>query len=125
MPVVPSNTPMSRSHCCIIALAAIALGCGDSPAAPTPLPLEQVTVSLCTDETWFAYQNEGGAWTRALPVGGVVTFQATAKVTVAIASVRSALSNVSVLQLTSAQLDALTCGASVAAGTKTLNGSVA
>src|SRR5688572_2319996 len=115
---------MSRSHLTTLALAAAALACGDS-SAPTPLPVEQITVSICADEVWFAYQNEGGAWTRGVPVGGVVTFDATDKVTVAIASVRSILSNVTVLQFTSAQLDAMTCPTSAPAGTKTLSGAVA
>jgi hypothetical protein len=115
---------MSRSHPSILALAAAVLGCGDS-SAPTPLPREEVSVAFCADQTWFAYQNEGDVWTRGVPAGGVVTFEATEKVTIAVATVRGFLSNVTILQLTSDQLDALACEFSGAAGTKALSGTVA
>src|SRR5687768_16817114 len=56
----------------------------DSPVEPGPPT--PVSLNLCPTllPDWFAYQNEGGQWTQVTPnADGVVSFDATAKVSIA------------------------------------------
>lgn len=100
-----------------------------TPGSTTPL-----SIDFCADENllWFAYQNDGGAWTRVIPNANVtVSFNATQKFAVAtVSSQPGALGGTEyetfIFYLTVPAIQSQSGVACVEeSGTKTLNGSVA
>lgn len=88
------------------------------------------SIDFCSNDIplWFAYQNEGAAWTRVVPdANGTVTFNGTAKVGVAFVHEPTAGSfSTQVIYLTAAEAQPLNGVACIdELGSKTLNGSVA
>jgi len=69
-----------------LAATLVATACGDG-TGPTPLgPTEEVSVEFCNDllPSWVAYQNAGQQWVKVTPnASGVVTFDATEKISFA------------------------------------------
>jgi hypothetical protein len=66
-------------------VAALSVACSDG-TDPGDGDLEELVMAFCADEmpVWFAFQNEGQAWTRVLPTGGAFTFDATPRVGIAL-----------------------------------------
>ncbi|MDQ3697158.1 MAG: hypothetical protein M3373_03905 [Gemmatimonadota bacterium] len=102
----------------LIAIAA----CGDDPTGPT----REITLSFCSNLSWVAYQNEGGAWTRLANSAGTYTLRATERL--AIVTVHAPGPNLATLELHFLTADqAVTtfrCGVTPPTATKILHGSV-
>lgn len=63
-----------------IAAALAASSCiGRDPTSPQPT----VALTLCLSDQWAAYQNDGGEWTRLLPLAGRHSFAATERLALA------------------------------------------
>jgi hypothetical protein len=99
----------------------------------TVTALSSSSVQYCANDTpiWFAYQNDGGAWTRvAIGANNTFTFNATSKVAFAAVTQsgtgQNASYDLSVIYTTPTEIAAI-AGAICAqqTGTKQLNGSVA
>jgi hypothetical protein len=104
-----------------------AFACSDPSAPQGDNP---VTIDLCGDIGpfgWFAYKNEGGEWTRITPNGdGQLAFDATDKVSVAMAFSFFGSSITQVLNATADELQAgasLPCDAGLS-GDMSMNGTV-
>lgn len=95
-----TRTPRSL----VLALLVGAVACkGDGPTAPRP----SVPLQLCIAENpWVAYRNEGGGWTRVLASGGTFAFDATERVSLAVAWDRAYQPYLMVEQASAAQLAA-------------------
>ncbi len=89
----------------------------------------QLSIDFCSDEIpmWFAFQNEGGAWTRVIPDGnGTVTANVTSKFAAALVFADAGFTDSEVIYTTVAELaplNGVTCVEE--SGGKTLNGTVA
>lgn len=80
---------MRRSWKTLVAAPAIALSvsCTDGITTIDPT-LDEIVLAFCASElpTWFAYQNEGGSWTRVQPdANNAFVFDASDRVAVAMA----------------------------------------
>jgi hypothetical protein len=63
----------------------LSVSCNDSPTTIDPT-LDEIVLAFCASElpTWFAYQNEGGSWTRVQPnASNAFVFDASDRVAVA------------------------------------------
>jgi hypothetical protein len=83
-----------------------------------------VTIPICqgSPPTWFAYQNEGFPWQRAIPGASSIVFDATDKVAIAFAFSANNQSELAIYYLTRTELAAFSdsqCG-----GTRVYTGSV-
>jgi hypothetical protein len=119
---------MKTSHSLTLALALSIAACSD-PSGPGG-STRPITVNLCSGlapGVWFAYQNEGGAWTKITPnSAGEISFDATEKVSVASAIDLFGLTFTEILNATATELEAtgdVLCEGDF--GTKTMSGSVA
>lgn len=92
-------------------------------------PGTSLSIDFCSGSDtplWFAYQNEGAAWTRVIPdANGTVSFVASAKVGIAFVQSFAANSfDSQVYYVTAAELQPVSGVPCVEQGTKSLNGSV-
>lgn len=100
------RSPRTRRIAQLAALAAQVLalaGCGTDGPTPPDDAGGDVPVRLCTEADWFAYRNEGGQWTRLVPQDGEMRFDATERVTFALANAEGA-AQVHVYHVTASQL---------------------
>ena len=95
-----------RHHVALAPLLAALLACGgDGPT--TPDIVGTIPVSLCEQDDWFAYQNEGGRWTHVPARDGRLEFMATERLAIAIAILRPEAPYLNVDYLTAAQANEL------------------
>jgi hypothetical protein len=103
-------------------------GCSDA-SGPGTQQLVDLLLDFCASEApaFFAFQNEGGGWTRVTPsAGSAFAFQATEKVGIAMTFVFGSATFTDVFFATAADLEPLSgVACTEAVGNKTLNGSVA
>ena len=113
-----------RHHVALAPLLAALLACGeDGPT--TPDVVGTIPVSICDQDDWFAYQNEGGRWTRVVPRDGRLEFMATERLAIAIAILEQATPYLNVDYMTAAQVNALYgCHGPQPVSTQTANGVV-
>ena len=109
-----------------IALAA-AVACTET-TAPTG-PTRSIDLTLCAGTvpgSWFAYRNDGGAWTRIAPNGaGHIVFDATEKVSVASVVQIGGLTITQILNATATELEATPAAACDAElGNQSITGTV-
>jgi len=120
--MLPMRSRWTDVAVCLLASVA---GCSD-PTRPDPV---EVTIDFCENHrpVWIAYQNEGATWTPlTLDANGTTSFQAAAKLILAMAYEYTNFSSTDFLFTTGAELHAVsntTCPE--LSGAKTLHGSVA
>jgi hypothetical protein len=98
---------MRQIKTCVLALAASLAAC-QGTNEPQIGPTTSVTINTCSAGAlgWFAYQNTGGAWTKITPtVTGQLIFEATEKVSLAVAIDFFGSSLTQVINATSAELN--------------------
>jgi len=110
-----------------VGAAVVLAACSDS--TPPNRAVVDMLLDFCSDETpsFFAYQNEGGSWTRVNPdASGTFSFRATEKVALAIVHQVSSSASTEFIYATTDELAPQNGVACVEqAGTKNLSGSVA
>lgn len=93
-----------------IALLVSAAACSDPSGPIDNGQTRSITVNLCSGlapGVWFAYQNQGGPWTRVTPnSSGQIVFDATEKVSVASAASLFGLTFTEILNATATELEA-------------------
>lgn len=120
--------PLSRSAASAFFSLLLVAGCSDS-TSPEPQKLVDVLLDFCSNDTpvWFAYQNEGEAWTPiSANTEGTYSFTANNHVILAFVRQSGTDYHTEIIYTTSTDLEKVTGQACLEeGGTKTLNGTIA